>query len=234
MAGRRGARVELFARAKVTPAGNSILLETPLDTVAMRRLMSLIQSPYPLADEGKNESAESDKPNALGTASYYEAAYQSLKDLDRRNQNADDYEKTVLWHERAARRIDDLPTAGVDPEVVQWGHEVSGRLRALAASLRGLPVEVDAIKHSIRFDTTTYNRMYAIGPNGPIYNPSFVETSNNLQEVGGNLARAINKTNTERDAIWKMLGDDTAAIARQIEGKYHIKLSKPRRTVDPP
>ena len=94
-------------------------------------------------------------------------------------------------------------------------------------------MEVDAIKHSIRFDTTTYNRMYAIGPNGPIYNPSFVETSNNLQEVGGNLARAINKTNTERDAIWKMLGDDTAAIARQIEGKYHIKLSKPREQLTP-
>jgi hypothetical protein len=223
-----GGRVELLSRAKAAVADNSIVLEAPLDTQALRRLMSLIESPSPFSEEGTTEKVDVGKPNGLASAAYYESVYQLLKDLDRKNQNASNYEKTALWHETFARKIDDLPTADVDPDLPVWGHAVSEQLRALAASLRGMPAQVDSIRRSVRFDTKTYNRMYAIGPDGPLYNPSFVETSNNLSKVRANLEEAVSKNGNERDSIWAMINDGTAAIRQKIEEKYHIQLAKPR------
>jgi hypothetical protein len=221
-----GGRVEMLSRAKARATGNSIVLDAPLDEQALRRLMSLLESPTP-SDE-TTEKVDVGKANGLASAAYYESVYQLLKDLDRKSKNASNYEKTALWHENYARKIDNLPTADVDPELPQWGHSVSEGLRALAASLRGIPAQVDSIKRSVRFDTKTYNRMYAIGPDGPLYAPVGVETTNNLSDVRANLSEAVSKNADQRDSIWAMINDGTAAIRQRLEEKYQIRLTEPR------
>lgn len=223
-----GARVHLLADAKARASGNSFILESPLDDRALHRIVSFIQSPHPLGAAEPLGNAESVKPNAIGSARYYDAVLQLLKSLDRRNQSAQDYEKTAYWHESAAHKIDSLATIGVDPELATWGRDVSANLRALAASLRGVPVEVNQLEKSVRFNATTYYRWYANSESqGPLYFPSWVRSSDNVDDVRAQQDDVVSKNADQRDAIWQMLRNQTIAVAQKIEYRYGIKLSRP-------
>jgi len=224
-----GARIEVLGGAKVTVSGNSLTFDVPLDQLALRRLLSLIQAPHVPIGQNDAANAGPPKPNAVASAAYYNSVCDLLNALIRKNRGADNYDKTALWHEKFAGKIADLPTAGVDPELLSWGRHVGEKLLALAGSLRGVPVEVNQLQRSIRFNATTYYRWYAnSAESGPLYFPSWVKEQNNLGEVRAQEADAIARNADQRDAIWNMLREDTAEIARKMEYKYRIKLKLPQ------
>lgn len=223
-----GARIEVLSAAKATVSGNSLSFEAPLDERALRHLLSLIQSPNLPAGPGGIAAAQIFKPNAEASAGYYNSVCDLLNALIRQNRGASNYDKTALWHENFARRISDLPTAGVDPALLNWGHGIRGKLLALASSLRGVPVEVNQLEKSIRYNAVTYSRMYQTVQYGPLYLPCGVEEQSNLGEIRAQQADVISRNADQRDAIWNMMRDDTEKIARQMEDKYQIKLKLPQ------
>lgn len=222
-----GAQMSPLAGAKVTASDKSLTFVAPLDERALRRILSLVRSPH-LPGKGDVDNAEKQQPNAVATADYYNSVCDLLNALVRRNQGATDYDKTALWHETFAKKVAELPTTGVDPELVGWGRDVSAKLLALGASLRGVPVDLDQLQKSIRFDDTTYYRWYATSAeSGPLYFPSWVKSRNNVGDVRAREAELIAKSTGQRDAIWSMLRNATADIARKMEYKYRIKLKLP-------
>ena len=99
---------------------------------------------------------------------------------------------------------------------------------ALASSLRGESVRVDDLERSIRTDDTTMYQWAGAGPYGePLGFPVWVYSDNNLEQVRAQQDAAVEKSAGDRDAIWTMLRDETTAIAKQMEYKYHIKLKLP-------
>ncbi len=224
-----GARLDVLAGAQVSASGNSLTFGAPLDEHAMRRILSLIQSPRLPSKADESESSESAKPNAVASAAYYDSGCEALNALIRKNQNASGYDKTAMWHENFARKIAGLSTIGVDPEVVSWGRDVGSKLLALAQSLRGVPIEVDRLQRSIRVDATNYYGWYATSvESGPMYFPFWRAEQSNEQDVRAQQADAIGKSADQRDAIWRMLRDETSEIARRMEYKYQIKLKLPQ------
>ncbi len=179
---------------------------------------------------GKDETAnlENAAPNAVATANYYSSVCDLLNSLIRKNQNAVNYDKTALWHETFAKQIATLSTTGVDPEVAAWGRDVSGKLMALASSLRGVPVEVNKLENSIRVNTSTDYRWYAnSAESGPMYFPTWIHTQNNVGDVRAQQDEVIARNADQREAIWSMLRNSTAQVARDMEYKYKIKLKLP-------
>ncbi len=165
----------------------------------------------------------------MASAAYYDAVCQLLNSLIRRNKGASDYDKTALWHETFARKIAELPTTGVDSELLNWGQGISDKLRALAASLRGIPVEVNELENSIRFNSTTYYRWYAnSAESGPLYFPDWIKSENNVGDVRARQADVIAQNADQREAIWTMMKEATAEIARKMQYKYGIKLKLPQ------
>jgi hypothetical protein len=223
-----GAQMGVLAKAKATSAGKSLTFETALEERALQRILSLIRSPH-LPGKGENENAADLKPNAVASAAYYDSVCQLLKSLIRRNKGASDYDKTALWHETFARKIAELPTTGVDGELVNWGQGISDKLRGLAASLRGIPVEVNKLENSIRVNSTTYNRWYAnSAESGPLYFPDWIKTESNVDDVRARQADVIAQNADQREAIWTMMKEATAEVARRMQYTYGIKLKLPQ------
>jgi hypothetical protein len=190
--------------------------------------LSLIQSPHLPAGPGGIAAGQILKPNAEASADYYNSVCDLLNALIRKNRDASNYDKTALWHEQYARRIAELPTGGVDPALLNWGRDISGKLVALAGSLRGVPVEVNQLEKSIRYEPVTYSRMYQTVEYGPLYLPYDVEEQSNLAGIRARQAEVVAKNADQRSAIWNLMRENTAQIAQQIEQKYQMKLKLPQ------
>jgi hypothetical protein len=222
-----GAQTEIIGQARTSVVKKSFAFEAPLNEPALRRLLSLIQSPHL---PGKDETAnlEHAAPNVVATAAYYDSVCDLLNSLIRKNENAVNYEKTALWHETFAKKIANLSTTGVDPELAAWGRDVSGKLMALASSLRGVRVEVNKLENSIRVNTSTDYSWYAnSAESGPMYFPSWVHTQSNEGDVRAQQQDVIAKNADQREMIWSMLRNATAQVAHDMEYKYNIKLKLP-------
>jgi hypothetical protein len=222
-----GARPQVLAAAKTSASDEALTFEVPLDEVGLRRLLSLIQSPQ--ISPKDLAGGETRQPNAVASAAYYNKVCDLLNSLLYKNRNASEYAKTALWHEQFARKIGGLSTIAVDPELVRWGRDVSKELIALASSLRGEFVKLDDLEQSIRTDETTHYQWYGYsGFSGPLYFPAWVTTDSNLDAVRGQQQAQVEKAVGQRDAIWNMLYQETAEIARKMEGTYQIQLKLPQ------
>lgn len=230
-----------FASAKAATDGRSVTLTMSLSDASLRRVVSLISSPSPGPRVAGEDRVASEPPPPSGirprvaiepeaSKRYCRAVSQSIDDLARVNLKAKDYNRTATWHDNFARRIDQLPTAGVDPVLLAFGTRVSERFRALAASLRGQGVEVN-----VEQQTLVYNVDYR--PNwatnswwGVVgYGASSLAVTSNLQEVREHQAAAVLKGTKQRTDIWKMITDDRREIESQMRATYGDAFFQHRR-----
>jgi hypothetical protein len=223
-----GGRIDQFNAPEVTVKGNVITLVSPLDQEGFRRLISLIRSPH---DDFEHESPAvgTNKPaDGIASRRYYQAVSQYLDNLDKQNRKANDYNRTALWHDNFANKVDELSLAGVDADLAAWGKSVSNNLRALANSLRGTPVEIDKLNRQIRVHSQMNMYRYASTPYADLYRPGTVNLQTNLGDVRAAQDQAVADGNDKRDEIWQMLYDDRAAIERKMEERYKIGFIKPK------
>jgi len=168
-----GASLEEFERAEVKADRQSVVLTTRLSDDSLRRIMSLIVSPHPSGQTAsKPPAAESEtkppEPGASPTSTsrvqptqleasrrYFRTIDRFISDLRRSSDNPQKYAKTAAWHERFVDRIENLSTRGVDPDLVDFAARTSRNLLALAASLRGQAVQVDAEQKTLVYNVDT-------------------------------------------------------------------------------
>jgi hypothetical protein len=223
-----GGRIDQFNAPEVTAKGNTVTLQSPLDQEGFRRLISLIRSPH---DDFEHESPAvgTNKPaDGIASRRYFQAVSQYLENLDRQNRKASDYNRTALWHENFANKVDEQSLAGVDADLAAWGKSVSDNLRALANSLRGTPVEINKLDRKVRVHTQMNMYRYASTPYADLYRPGTVNINSNLSDVRAAQAEAVEDGNDKRDEIWQMLYDDKAAIEKKMEDRYKIGFAKPK------
>jgi hypothetical protein len=214
-----GAQIDEFRRADVRVNGKSVFLSTELSDDSLRRLLTLVQAP--IAGAEPSTLAPETRAAALASQNYYRAVRQLIDDLTRINRRAKDYAKTALWHDTYATRIEQLSINNVDPELVEWSGHVSSQLRALAASLRGVPLELQ------RLEGQKFVRFYPIpwysvryGPWG--YAPYSLRRVDNLDEIRAKQADAIAAGAADREKIWKELVDLTQDIRQKMAEKYKL------------
>jgi len=218
-------------KATITAKSQSVTLTMNLSDESLRRVMSLITSVSPSV-RASDESVPSvplapeARPPRVSvelTASkrYFRSVSQAIDDLERVNRKANDYAKTATWYENFARRIDQLPAAGVEPELLEFGQRVSDRLRALAASLRGQSVSVNAEQQ-----TLVYNYNYdpgwaaasywgAVGYRAPTF-----QFDSNLKQVRERQAAAVVKGSGQRIAIWNLITSDRSKTEQLMRRKH--------------
>lgn len=228
-----------FATAELSSKSRSVTLSMKLSDESLRRVMSLITSTSPPA-RSNDESIPSvplprgERPPRVGvdlTASkrYFQSVSQAIDDLARVNRKANDYARTATWHENFAKRIDQLPISEVDLELREFGQRASERLRALAASLRGTAVNVNAEQQ-----TLVYNYNYdpgwaaasywgAVGYRAPTF-----KFDSNLEDVRKRQAAAVVEGSQQRIQIWNFITNDRAATEKLMREKYGDDFFKKR------
>ena len=223
-----GARIDQFDAPDTSSQGNTVTLKVAVDDEALRRVISLIQTPH--SDTANHPVEAATGPGeALPSRAYFQGVNKLVDNLARQNRKANDYNQTAVWHENFARKIGELPLTGVDPELAQWGKSVSDHLLALAQSLRGTPIEVNKLERKIRVHTSISAYRYASTPYADLYRPGWINASSNLSDVRGAQYEAIMDGNDKRDEIWNMIDEDRTNIQTKMEDKFKIPFGKDKK-----
>lgn len=224
-----------LADAEMTIEDRSLVFSTELGGPTLRRVMSLLISPAPeaLPSEGAivdRTGRSRVKPTEEQTARYFAAVTEIIDDLQRVNRKAKDYPRTATWHDNFAKRIDQLPIAGVEQRAVEFGAEIASRLRALAASLRGVAVQIDTQRRSITYDMQVQPGWAAWNVWGRYgYRPASWRVSSNLQQVRERVAKAVAEGAKEREQIWGFITDRRQAMTRKLLDRFGPDFGKRRR-----
>lgn len=234
--GEAGAALDDLVEGVVDAKDKTATITFDLSEAGLRQVMSMVLMPS-LSEPVEETAAATDStdPNKVTTGTpnagkasvqasknYYAAVNQVLDDLEKMAKKGGNYNRSAMWHDNFAKKIDQLSIRGVDPELLAYGTRVSSNLRALAVSLRGVPVEVNALQGSVSYNVQ-YQPAGFYNSNGSIWSsvswqPEQTFVQSNQAEIRGQQTKAIAEGAKQREQIWQILLDD-----RQ---KTRIKMSE--------
>jgi len=211
----------------------AVVLKTQFSDTSLRRILSLVVAPHPTVVEqpriaqtpplpaaGKNQS-RAEASRAKDSKNYYRTIGRYLKDVETSGWDSG-LSGTAEWFDRCAKKIEKLSGTNVDPELMKYGADVSAKLRALSASLRGVDVEVRTQQNTLTYDVH-YDPGYSdlsfwggISRRAPSYN-----VTSNLQEVRERQAEAVSSGTQKREQIWQMITQDRSRVRQLMQQKYN-------------
>ncbi len=232
--------IDEFDTSTVTSQGNSVRLSMMLSDESLRRAVSLITAPSPEARANdvlipsEPLPPESAPPRVTielnASKRYFRAVSQAIDDLARVNRKASEYSRTAIWHDNFARRIEQLSTAGVEPVLLEFGGRVSERFHALAASLRGQAVQINAQQKTLVYNVDYRPGWVARHLWGAVgYRAPSVKVTSNLKEVRERQAAAVVAGTQERLEIWKLINSDRRDVRQKMQARYGDVFFQRRR-----
>jgi len=133
-----GMRIDDIQQWTFSGKGKQVIMEGKLSTPALRKLMSIVQSPIPAATVAKNSAVAAAPDQGSAPTSPAEASQRYYKvicaNLDNFRAGTSPAE-SANWARATAKRIDQLPILNVDPQLVQWGAMVSTKLKQAGGGL---------------------------------------------------------------------------------------------------
>lgn len=217
-----GAAFDDLEEARVTARGRTVILSTPVSDQGLRRIFSLVTAPNPAAPLAQETTPQSvvDARRSLNTSKRYLNAIGTLiDDLSSRSARSKNYTRTAVWHDSYAKQIEALSIRDVHPELADFGRTVSQRLRAIAASLRGVALSLRVAEQKLVID-------YSVDPGGltgagmfgeiPLFTPPTWRATSNLQQVREHQSRAVEQGTDERERIWQAIAADRQVIRRKM------------------
>jgi hypothetical protein len=157
-----------------TPKVNqsAITLEGYLSPSGMRRLTSLFDRP-PAFKPGVEIAAPSTTPptqqsteglSVQASQEYFRRVTDLIEDLRTKPRGATNYTMGSIakWYDTFARKIDQLPSAGVDPELSNYGAYAADALRAASSAIHTSYARKRArqVSTPVPYDYYTYNNTY--------------------------------------------------------------------------
>ncbi|MCA8982311.1 MAG: hypothetical protein KDA76_01010 [Planctomycetaceae bacterium] len=227
-----GAMIDEFPGTRISTSGQRVRLSCELSDESLRRLVSLVVPPRaphdysveiqqpPASEPVKSEPTPEElaAQQLRANRRYLESANRIVNDLYRASQNATNYSRTITWHETFARKLEALPTASVDPALVDYAHRTAQRFRTLASSLRGQGIRVDTQNQAITREIVEFNPGWVSANywGGFGYQPSSLRIQSNMQQVREKQAAAVTEGRLERSKIWDQILADQAEAQRLL------------------
>jgi hypothetical protein len=233
-----GLHVSELDEATVAIEGKSLVLSMPnFSDASLRLVLSLISPSAPVpeaAGPDRPTDSASTRPQtttpdlssgeAAASLRYFRTVNQCLDDLQQANARNREPGQNATWHENIARKIEKLSTRGVDPQLVAYALATSERLKALAASLKGVAIEVNIIGKTIVWKTTYdpgYTEANVWGGYG--YRAPSVKYDSNLQQVRERQAEAVLRGEKDRQQAWDIINDERKQMSHKVTARYGSK-----------
>lgn len=236
----QGALLPEFESSRTDIRANSVALRTELGDPSLRKLLDLLLSSgahrehsLPAEDTSPAPATPSPAPATPSTAAldlnrkYYSSVNRIVDDLHQRDRRATNYTKTAVFHESAADKIARMSLKGIDPILADYAADMANHLRALASSLRGQTVAIDAGNRSV-----VYNAQVEPGYTGFGWGIGFqnrgptVNINSNLAEVRQKQAAAVEKGADQRDRLWESLLSRRETTRRALLEKYKVDFDE--------
>ena len=199
---RNGVSIDELAQAKVRLSEKSLTFECPLSESSLRRIISFIQPSVAHIDDENHASGSSSKaPQLDASLRFYRTVRTQLDDLEKQARKAKSYTSSAHWFETAAKKINQLPSRDVDPDLLNYSTSVSTKLRAIARSLRGVPLDVAALQFEKQQEVYVYPNNYYVNTPWTSYGVTYgagyayaqnrVDYHNNFAEVEAKQAKVV-------------------------------------------
>jgi hypothetical protein len=201
---------------------NSMTLSGSLDTADLKRIVSLFSFPSPGGEI--DPMTKVSEPTAAATRRYLTAVESILADM-RKLKETENYDKTATWHDKAAAQMEHLSTQGVDPVASDAAAQSAKRLRAIAESLRGVPIDVNALEKNAYYSSRPSIGMIQGGPWGwrPfVTGPNQVDT--NIPQVREQMLKVIADDQKRRQQTWSQIDQLMTDARLKMGEKYKIKF----------
>lgn len=224
-----GADLPEVAAAAPYEYEGSVVVEFELSDESLRRILSIVSAP-PVATSGAVVSTREGSPriDPDRTEQYVRSVNRFVDDLKKTYEaQRTNYLRSALWHEQYARRIEHLPTSRVALSARDYAANVAELLRALAASLRGVGLDVNELNRQIR--TRTRQRIEMVpytAQFGITYaNPAWVtRTDSNLQQVREAQRKVIQETVDVRKQLWDQINGQRSALREELKESMGIDI----------
>jgi hypothetical protein len=221
----RGAEVEELADWAATAEGQAVVFRGPLSSHAFRRVTMLLMPPAPAAGPGEGDGGPLAAELKLLASQYFFRAIQTyLADLQKPTRQAKrSFENFALWYETSAKKVDQLTPYNVDEDLLKYGYGVAERLRAIAASLRGVAVDVADLEKRISFGVSA-----GMAPGWGWRPQPYLFVQTNQAEIVAKQRDAIDRGEQTRRQIWQTIEAETAAIKAKMEQKFGTQFEAGR------
>jgi hypothetical protein len=206
---------------ETTYGEKSMTLSGSLRDVDMKRVLSLFAFPGPAAED--DPKVKPGEATVAATKRYLAACDAVLEDL-RKAKDTADYLKSATWNEKAADQLDTLDRRAVDLVAVQAARDASKRLRALAGSLRGVPIDLEALASSA-YAYGTSNVGWGRGWWG--VRPVWVgggSVTTNLPKVWAEQEKVIADDRKRRTEVWIQIDTIFSDARKKLEEKHKTRF----------
>ncbi|QDV32725.1 hypothetical protein [Tautonia plasticadhaerens] len=229
-----GADIANFRDWSILVEDKAITFRGPVTTRMARRIASIIALPTNAADGSPAVPAPSaDSPTTEGIAVTVPATKRYLDDvqtlLDDLEDKDDTQRQIALWCDRYADKIDHLPILGVDPEVVDFGAKISITLRNLAASAKGVKLNIAARGTTEAAQGGTGFGVGAVGYGayGGYYGYGYgMSIEGGTSKVAMNrITRQENiKAISQQSQVWAVMKTEEANLRRTLTQRYGVEF----------
>lgn len=227
-----GADIDELANTPPTIKGKSVSIRTTLTDASLRRILSLVTTPGTSGGtppDKSNKAEASSVADLAQTLRYFRTVNQvindlgqfTIRDVTRKKEN---YVNSALWYDTFANKIDQLSIQGVDPDMVKFGTSISAKLRALASSLRGLKIQLNAYD-SYAVETSVATGGLFWSPYGYGFSPGGVAMDSNISTVRTRQADLVAQAAPDRERVWSVIQQDRILIRQKMSEKYKIDIN---------
>jgi hypothetical protein len=123
----------------------------------------------------------------------------------------------AMWNDQRARQIDELPTVGVDPAMIEFGSEVASLLRGNALAVRGVNIAAGQVKAEQSLSAGYYRGGGYYG--GEYYDPN---STADYQRV--TTARARGNAYANYREVLSKIDELTSQTRRAMTQKYSMQF----------
>jgi hypothetical protein len=157
MVGRAGAMLDEFPAWTAEVEGNHLALTGDLTNDGMQRIFSLLEldaavvhapTPYDPPPTPKEAMAKATRRYFKAVSKYVESS--------QRLSRADSVGQAIMWLENFARRVQNLPTKNVDPDVIEYGKYVAQTFQSVTDLAYGVEQKLDELAVQEQ-NVTNYN-----------------------------------------------------------------------------
>ncbi len=183
---------QVFLSGLLTESGLSRLASlTRLPTTALHVDASLLSDSPASSDQPASTTApgQAQKPTVLeSTQAYYQSVTHLLDKLRAKKSDMKTMGQLAQWFENYGRHVDQLPTLGVDKEMLEYGAYISSQLHGASMGLKGTTIQ----KRVDEVAATNQTRIYG-GALGNISQENWQQSSYGYYggNVGGNYGRRM-------------------------------------------
>jgi hypothetical protein len=212
----QGAAIDELADWTAEAAGKTAIFRGTLSETSFRLVTHILHLPAPNVGSDPESAKLAADLKLLASRQYLTTVTNYLRDLQRPSRRARrSIENYAYWHETFAQRIGQMPTYHVDEELLKFGYGVAERLHAIADSLRGIVVDVNALEKKIAHGVSI-----GAAPTWGWRSAPFVFIDTNQAQIQAQQREAMIRSQQARDQIWTSIEADTAAVRSRMVQRF--------------